>query len=109
MNVETPTTRQIWETAPGDFVEAIFAAIGMMAVPAMLFIGFGSVVSYGEVPDLIIAVAIAGGAFAIEGAFVSWRGRGMFDPPGQVRKQRAEAEPAAANTTDRGIEIVDDD
>ena len=107
MNVEMPTLQQIWATAPGDFVEAIFAAIGMMAVPAMLFIGFGSVVSYGEVPDLVIAVAIGGGAFALQGAFVSWRGRRMFDPPGQVRNEvraaRAEAEPAQPRRPGTGI------
>jgi hypothetical protein len=111
MNVEMPTLQQIWATAPGDFVEAIFAAIGMMAVPAMLFIGFGSVVFHGEVPDLIIAVVIGGGAFALQGAFVGLRGRRMFDPPGQVsnevrnevRAARAETEPAEPRRPGTGI------
>ena len=91
INIETPTTRQIWETAPGDFVESILSAVGMMAAPAMLFIGLGSFIDFEDLPDLIVATTVCAGAFAIEGAFVSWRGRSMFDPPGQVRVKRPEA------------------
>jgi hypothetical protein len=96
INIEAPTQRQIWQTAPGDFVESIFAAIGMMATPAMLFIGFGFVAArYRDLPDLMIATAVAGGAFALQGAFVSWRGRRMWDPPGQVRAAKPEPKAAA--------------
>lgn len=100
INVETPTQRQIWETAPGDFAEGIFAALGVMATPAMLFIGFGAVARRPEdFPDLVIATAVAAGAFALQGVFVSWRGRRMWDPPGQVRT----AEQAPNTVVDDGM------
>jgi hypothetical protein len=108
VNVETPTRQQIWQTAPGDFAESVLAAIGMMAVPAMLFIGFGAFVAFQDIPDMIIATGVCAGVFAIEGAFNKWRGRSMFDPPGQVRKaEQAEAEQKASTETS-GIEIGSD-
>jgi hypothetical protein len=111
INVETPTLKQIWETGPGDFVEAIFMAIGMMTAPVLAFISFGYVMLSSDFPDFIIAVVIGGGAFALEGVFVNWRGRGMFDPPGQVRKAPVEAEPKPKpeKTNDREIYVHDDD
>jgi hypothetical protein len=106
INVETPTQRQIWETAPGDFIEAIFAAIGMMAAPAMVFIDFFFFVDFEDFAHLMIATAVVGGAFAIEGAFISWRGRNMFDPPGAVRAPKQEPkESKAAEKSDDTIEI----
>ena len=96
IDIEAPTQRQIWETAPGDFVEGIFAAIGIMATPATPFIGFGfAAARYRDFPDLMIATAVAGGAFALQGAFVSWRGRRMWDPPGQLRAAKPELNAAA--------------
>lgn len=97
INVETPTQRQIWETAPGDFIESIFAAVGMMAAPAMMFIGFGAFVAFEDFPDFIVALAVCAGAFAIQGAFISWRGRNMFDPPGKAIKPKEEPKPAKGN------------
>lgn len=105
IDVETPTLRQIWQTAPGDFIEAIFAAIGIMAAPAMMFIGFGAFIAHDDFLDLMIVTAVCAGAFAIEGTFVSWRGRNMFDPPGQVRAAKAEPSQAAGKDDDRSLEI----
>lgn len=107
INVETPTLRQIWETAPGDFVESAFAAIGIMAAPTMMLIGLGSFVAHDDFLDLMIATAVCAGSFAIEGAFVSWRGRSMFDPPGQVRSPKAEPSPPAGKDAAEGVEIGD--
>ena len=105
INVETPTTRQIWETAPGDFVESVLSAIGMMAMPVVMFITIGSFMAAEDFPDYIIALVVGAGAFSLEGAFIAWRGRSMFDPPGQVRKAVVEAKAEPAST--RNIEIGD--
>ena len=107
INVETPTVRQIWETAPGDFVEATLAAIGMMTAPALALITFGRVMLGEDFGAFIIALAIGGGAFALEGAIAKWRGRNMFDPPGQVRKARVEEEPKAADAKGRELYVHD--
>ena len=103
INVGTPTTRQIWETAPGDFVEATLAAIGMMTAPVLALITFGRVMLGEDFGAFIIALTICAGAFALEGVFVRWRGRNMFDPPGQVRKARVEEEPKVADA--KGAEL----
>ena len=93
LNVETPTQRQIWETAPGDFVEAFLSAIGMMGTGAMLVIDFFLVVGdAGDLVGMFIALGVGVGGFALEGAFVKWRGRSMFDPPGKVRPPKEEKE-----------------
>lgn len=86
LGVDTPTTRQIWETAPGDFLEGILCAIGMMAMPTVMFITVGLLVAWNDLPDYIVALGVAVGAFALQGVLVKWRGRRMFDPPGRVRK-----------------------
>lgn len=103
INVETPTSRHIWETAPGDFVESILALIGIMAAPAMMFIGLGTFADFEDLPDLMISTTVSAGAFALEAAFVKWRGRSMWDPPGQVR--RPGTEPKAAAGRDDAPEI----
>jgi len=79
--------------------------------PVLAFITFGYVMLSSDFPDFIIAVVIGAGAFALEGAFVNWRGRGMFDPPGQVRKRPSEPEPEPkpGKADDREIYVHDDD
>ena len=113
LNVETPTTRQIWETAPGDFVESVLSAIGIMAMPTVMFITIGYFVASEDFPDYVIALVVAVGAFSLEGAFIAWRGRNMFDPPGQVRRvEKAEPESKPATRTreiDVGSDVMDSD
>jgi hypothetical protein len=104
INVETPTQRQIWETAPGDFVEGIFAAIGIMAAPAMLFIDFFFLFEFEDFVDLMLATAVCGGAFALEGAFIRWRGRNIFDPPGKPIPAKDE-QPKPASTKNDDIDV----
>jgi hypothetical protein len=77
----------------------------MMAVPVVMFITIGSFIAAEDFPDYIIALVVGAGAFALEGVFIAWRGRSMFDPPGQVRKAVAEAK--AEPTSTRDIEIGD--
>jgi hypothetical protein len=57
----------------------------------VMFITIGSFMAAEDFPDYIIALVVSVGAFSLEGAFIAWRGRSMFDPPGQVRKAVAEA------------------
>jgi hypothetical protein len=102
INVETPTQRQIWETALGDFVESILTAIGIMGTLVMLVIDFFLVAGDGDFLDMFIALSVGVGGFALEGAFVKWRGRTMFDPPGKPLppKEEKEMKQAAADHSD---------
>ena len=105
LNVETPTQRQIWETAPGDFIEGTLAGIGMMGVAVMLVIDFFFVVGDADFVDMFIALAIGGGAFGLEGAFVKWRGRNMFDPPGKPLPPKEEKEPKQGAASDDYVDL----
>jgi len=111
LNVETPTQRQIWETAPGDFVEGTLAAIGMMGTAVMLFIDFFLLMGDPGFLDMMIALMVGVGAFALEGAFRKWRGRSMFDPPGRVLppKEEKQSKQPAADHSDVDVGSVSSD
>lgn len=105
LNVDTPTQREIWETAPGDFVEGTLAGIGMMGVAVMLVIDFFLVVGDADFVDMFVALMVGACAFGLEGAFVKWRGRNMFDPPGKPLPPKEEKEPKHATAGDDSVDL----